>query len=63
MNTKHRMIVSALVMAALGLAASFVPREILLVPIDGPRPPVVIAGATVFWVLFTPPLGAVRQGN
>ena len=31
MNTKLLMIVSALVMAALGLAASFVPREILIV--------------------------------
>jgi len=126
------MILSALVLAALGLAASFVPREILMfvgarpdpLPgllvqitgalylgfamlnwmargsliggiygrpvafgnfmhftvvalatlkalIAGPRPPAVIAMATVYWVLcvafgwvlFTPPRGVVGQGE
>ena len=132
MNTKVLMIVSASVLAVLGLAASFVPREILIffgarpdpLPvlfvqitgalylgfamlnwmaregliggiygrpvafgnfmhftvvalamlkalIAGPRPPVVIAFAVVYWmfcvgfgwVLFTPPRAVVRQGD
>ena len=130
MNTKLLMIVSAMVMAALGLVASFVPREILIALgskpqalevllvqvvgalylgfamlnwmargnliggvygrpvafgnfmhlmvvalamlkalIVGPRQPIVIVGAAVYWVLcmgfawvlFTPPGGVVRQ--
>ncbi len=132
MNTKLLLIVSALVLAALGLPASFVPREILIALrsrpdpltvllvqitgalylgfamlnwmargsllggiygrpvafgnfmhftvvalalskalIVGPRPPVVVVGAAVYWVLcvgfgwvlFTPPVGVVRQGD
>jgi len=132
MKTRLLMIVSAMVMAALGLAASFVPREILIAVgarpdalevllvqvagalylgfamlnwmargnliggiygrpvafgnfmhftvvalamlkalIVGPRPPVIIVGATVYWVLcvgfgwvlFTPPGGVVTKGD
>lgn len=132
MNTKVLMVASALVLAALGLVASFVPREILIflgarpdpLPvlfvqitgalylgfamlnwmaresliggiygrpvvfgnfmhfmvvalamlkalIAGPRPPVVIAFATTYWVLWvafgwvllTPPRGVVRPGE
>ena len=132
MNTKLLMIVSAMVMAALGLTASFVPREILIAigsrpealevllvqitgalylgfamlnwmargtlmggiygrPVafgnfmhfmvvalamlkaltSGPRPPIVIVGAAMYWVLcvgfgrvlLTPPRGVVTQGD
>ena len=132
MNTKLLMIVSAMVMAALGLVASFVPREILIALgskpqalevllvqvvgalylgfamlnrmargsliggvygrpvasgnvlhfavvalalskalIAGPRPPVVIVGASVYWavcvwlgwVMFTHPVVVARQGD
>lgn len=132
MNTKILTIASAVVLAALGLAASFVPREILIVLgarpdalpvlfvqitgglylgfamlnwmargsliggiygrpvafgnfmhvtvvaiallkalIAGPRPPVVIALAAIYWVLcavfawvlFTPPRAVLTQGG